>query len=141
MVFWVEKIIWSVYLGKISLCDIRKRTIPVWLLFLGSLLVITDICIMGWETGMIIEMVIEMVPGMILLLLTKMTKAVGMADGIVLIQLGSICRKGQALLIFCLSLIYIFLYSMILYMLRQDRKRRIPYIPFLFMAYLTTWMI
>ena len=39
MVFWVEKIIWSVYLGKISLCDIRKRTIPVWLLFLGSLLV------------------------------------------------------------------------------------------------------
>lgn len=50
MVFWVEKIIWSVYLGKISLCDIRKRTIPVWLLFLGSLLVITDICIMGWKT-------------------------------------------------------------------------------------------
>ena len=25
MVFWVEKIIWSVYLGKISLCD-RKLT-------------------------------------------------------------------------------------------------------------------
>jgi prepilin signal peptidase PulO-like enzyme (type II secretory pathway) len=45
------------------------------------------------------------------------------------------------LLIFCLSLIYIFLYSMILYMLRRDRKRRIPYIPFLFLAYLTTWMI
>ena len=61
--------------------------------------------------------------------------------GIVLIQLGSICRDGQALLIFCLSLIYIFLYSMILYMLRRDRKRRIPYIPFLFLAYLTTWMI
>ena len=137
MVFWVEKIIWSVYLGKISLCDIRKRTIPVWLLFLGSLLVITDICIMGWKTGIIVETV----PGIILLLLTKMTKAIGMADGIVLIQLGSICRDGQALLIFCLSLIYIFLYSMILYMLRRDRKRRIPYIPFLFLAYLTTWMI
>ena len=84
MVFWVEKIIWSVYLGKISLCDIRKRTIPVWLLFLGSLLVITDICIMGWKTGIIVETV----PGIILLLLTKMTKAIGMADGIVLIQLG-----------------------------------------------------
>lgn len=122
---------------KISLCDIRKRTIPVWLLFLGSLLVITDICIMGWKTGIIVETV----PGIILLLLTKMTKAIGMADGIVLIQLGSICRDGQALLIFCLSLIYIFLYSMILYMLRRDRKRRIPYIPFLFLAYLTTWMI
>ena len=105
--------------------------------FLGSLLVITDICIMGWKTGIIVEMV----PGIILLLLTKMTEAIGMADGIVLIQLGSICRDGQALLIFCLSLIYIFLYSMILYMLRRDRKRRIPYIPFLFLAYLTTWMI
>ena len=78
MVFWVEKIIWSVYLGKISLCDIRKRTIPVWLLFLGSLLVITDICIMGWKTGIIVETV----PGIILLLLTKMTEAIGMADGI-----------------------------------------------------------
>ena len=73
MVFWVEKIIWSVYLGKISLCDIRKRTIPVWLLFLGCLLVITDICIMGWKTGIIVEMV----PGIILLLLTKMTEAIG----------------------------------------------------------------
>ncbi len=68
-----------------------------------------------------------MVPGIILLLLTKMTEAIGMADGIVLIQLGSICRDGQSLLIFCLSLIYIYLYSMILYMLRRDRKRRIPY--------------
>ena len=85
--------------------------------------------------------IVETVPGIILLLLTKMTEAIGMADGIVLIQLGSICRDGQALLIFCLSLIYIFLYSMILYMLRRDRKRRIPYIPFLFLAYLTTWMI
>ena len=91
----------------------------------------------GLETGIIVETV----PGIILLLLTKMTEAIGMADGIVLIQLGSICRDGQALLIFCLSLIYIFLYSMILYMLRRDRKRRIPYIPFLFLAYLTTWMI
>ena len=137
MVILVEKIIWSVYLGKISLCDIRKRTIPVWLLFLGSLLVITDICIMGWETGMIIEMV----PGIILLLLTKMTKAVGMADGIVLIQLGSICRDGQAFLIFCLSLIYIFLYSMILYISKKDPKSRIPYIPCLLIAYITTWII
>ena len=101
MVFWVKKIIWSVYLGKISLCDIRKRTIPVWLLFLGSLLVITDICIMGWKTGISVETV----PRIILLLLTKMTEAIGMADGIVLIQLGSICRDGQALLIFSTSLI------------------------------------
>lgn len=137
MVTWVEKIICSVYLGGISLCDIRKRTIPVWMLFAGSLLAITDICIMGWKA----EIIVEMVPGIMLLFLTKMTEAIGMADGIVLILLGSICRDGQALLIFCVSLIYIFLYSMILYMLRRDRKKRIPYIPFLFLAYLTTWMI
>ena len=54
---------------------------------------------------------------------------------------GKYMQRWTGIADICLSLIYIFLYSMILYMLRRDRKRRIPYIPFLFLAYLTTWMI
>ena len=74
-------------------------------------------------------------------LLSVLTDTVGKADGIILMLLGSACTDGRIWLLLCLSLIYIFLYSMILYISTKDPKRRIPYIPFLLIAYITTWII
>ena len=129
--------VWCGYLGWLSLRDIRKRAIPLWMLSAGGLPVLLGLLRNGWN----VSVITALLPGALILLLSVLTDTVGKADGIILMLLGSACTDGRIWLLLCLSLIYIFLYSMILYMLRRDRKRRIPYIPFLFLAYLTTWMI
>ena len=133
----MEKMVWCGYLGWLSLRDIRKRAIPLWMLSAGGLPVLLGLLRNGWN----VSVITALLPGALILLLSVLTDTVGKADGIILMLLGSACTDGRIWLLLCLSLIYIFLYSMILYMFRRDRKRRIPYIPFLFLAYLTTWMI
>ena len=91
----------------------------------------------GWN----VSVITALLPGALLLLLSVLTDAVGKADGIILMLLGSAYTDGRIWLLLCLSLIYIFLYSMILYISKKDPKRRIPYIPFLLIAYITTWIL
>ena len=129
--------VWCGYLAWLSLCDIRKRAIPLWMLSAGGLPVLLGLLRNGWN----VSVITALLPGALLLLLSVLTDTVGKADGIILMLLGCACTGGRIWLLLCLSLIYIFRYSMILYMLRRNRKKSIPYIPFLFMAYLTTWMI
>ncbi len=129
--------VWCGYLGWLSLCDIRKKAIPLWMLAVGGLPVFLGLLRNGWNSGIITALL----PGAILFLLSLLTNTVGKADGIVLMLLGNACTDGRIWLLLCLSLIYIFLYSMILYISKKDLKRRIPYIPFLLIAYITTWIL
>ena len=134
---WMEKMVWCGYLGWLSLCDIRKRAIPLWMLSAGGLPVLLGLLRNGWN----ISVITALLPGALLLLLSVLTDTVGKADGIILMLLGSVCTDGRIWLLLCLSLIYIFLYSMFLYISKKDPKRRIPYIPFLLIAYITTWIL
>ena len=103
----------------------------------GGLPVLLGLLRSGWN----VSVITALLPGALLLLLSVLTDMVGKADGIILMLLGSACTDGRIWLLLCLSLIYIFLYSMILYIFKKDPKRRIPYIPFLLIAYITTWII
>ena len=134
---WMEKMVWCGYLGWLSLCDIQKRAIPLWMLSAGGLPVLLGLLRNGWN----VSVITALLPGALILLLSVLTDTVGKADGIILMLLGSACTDGRIWLLLCLSLIYIFLYSMILYISTKDPKRRIPYIPFLLIAYITTWII
>lgn len=129
--------VWCGYLGWLSLCDIRKKAIPLWMLAVGGLPVLLGLLRNEWKSGIITALL----PGALLLLLSLLTNTIGKADGIVLMLLGSAYTDGRIWLLLCLSLIYIFLYSMILYISKKDLKRRIPYIPFLLIAYITTWIL
>lgn len=129
--------VWCGYLGWLSLRDIRKRAIPLWMLSAGGLPVLLGLLRNGWN----VSVITALLPGALILLLSVLTDTVGKADGIILMLLGSACTDGRIWLLLCLSLIYIFLYSMILYISTKDSKRRIPYIPFLLIAYITTWII
>ena len=133
----MEKMVWCGYLGWLSLRDIRKRAIPLWMLSAGGLPVLLGLLQNGWN----VSVITALLPGALILLLSVLTDTVGKADGIILMLLGSACTDGRIWLLLCLSLIYIFLYSMILYISTKDPKRRIPYIPFLLIAYITTWII
>ena len=123
--------VWCGYLGWLSLRDIRKRAIPLWMLSAGGLPVLLGLLRNGWN----VSVITALLPGALILLLSVLTDTVGKADGIILMLLGSACTDGR------IWLIYIFLYSMILYISTKDPKRRIPYIPFLLIAYITTWII
>ena len=129
--------VWCGYLGWLSLRDIRKRAIPLWVLSAGGLPVLLGLLRNGWN----VSVITALLPGALILLLSVLTDTVGKADGIILMLLGSACTDGRIWLLLCLSLIYIFLYSMILYISTKDLKRRIPYIPFLLIAYITTWIM
>lgn len=134
---WMGRILWGGYLGWMSLRDARTKAIPLWMLFIGGVPVLLTLVQNGFNP----DILPAMIPGVLLLLLSVLTDAMGRADGIVLLMCGCVCTGGTIWLLLCLSLVYIFLYSMILYILKKDLKKRIPYIPFLFVAYITTWIL
>ena len=121
MELW-ENVILTGYLLWGSWYDIRKRAVPVGVLFLGGVLAVMVIVWKGFECSRLVALL----PGILLLLLSKATKEIGEADGILLI-LG-------------ISLLYIFLYAMILFCRKRNRSLQIPYLPFLLAAYITAWM-
>ena len=131
----VEKIIVTGYLLVGSWYDIRKKAVPLLFLALGAVFALADICFSGWEYGRMLAVL----PGMLLILLSKATKGIGAADGVVLAFVGFLGRNKNIFLIFGISLIYIFFYSMILYIRKRNRNLQIPYIPFLLAAYITVW--
>lgn len=131
----VEKMIVTGYLLVGSWYDIRKKAVPLPFLALGAVLALADIPFRGWEYGRMIAIL----PGILLLLLSKATKGIGTADGIVLVCVGLLGRPEKIFLIFGISLIYIFFYSMILFIRKRNRNIQIPYLPFLLAAYMTVW--
>lgn len=133
----LEKIILTGYLLAGSWCDIRKRAVPLLLLSLGGVFIFADIFFRGWESGR----VMALLPGVLLVLLSKATKGIGAADGIVLFCVGFISRSKSILFIFGISLIYIFFYSMILFIRKRNHDIQIPYLPFLLAAYITVWIL
>ena len=127
MELW-ENVILTGYLLWGSWYDIRKRAVPVGVLFLGGVLAVMVIVWKGFECSRLVALL----PGILLLLLSK--------DGIVLALTGFISRDKNILLILAISLLYIFLYAMFLFCRKRNRSLQIPYLPFLLAAYITAWM-
>lgn len=132
-----EKIMLAVYLVWASLHDIKEKTLPVAGLVLGGVIVLLEIVItggnkVGWGA---------LLPGVILFLFAKVSDEIGEADGIVLIFVACICNTKKAIAVFSISLIYIFFYSVFVFAGKKNLKSRIPYLPFLTVAYLTAWKI
>ena len=133
----LEKGILTGYLLWGSWYDIRKKAVPLQFLFLGGILAVLDIVCRGWDSGRMSAML----PGMGLLLLSRVTGGIGEADGIVLALVGFMSRDKNILLVLGASLLFIFFYSMILFCKKRNHSLQIPYLPFLLAAYITTWMI
>lgn len=133
----MEKVIWTGYLLGVSWYDIRKKAVPLWSLLLGGAGVVADIVFVGGGSNR----VTAILPGLLLLLLSKATKGIGEADGIILGFTGLISREINSFLIFGISLLYIFFCSMILFFTKRNGKIQIPYIPFLLAAYITAWKL
>lgn len=121
----------TIWLSLISAMDIRKRKVPAWLLGAGGILAV--IC---YRQGISMNVWKGFLPGILLLLMSMMTKQVGYGDGIVLLILGY-CSGGTSLLIFGIGLFLISLFSLgALALRRAGRNTRIPFLPFLTAAWI-----
>ena len=116
--------------------ELWENVILTGYLLWGGVLAVMVIVWKGFECSRLVALL----PGILLLLLSKATKKIGEADGIVLALTGFISRDKNILLILGISLLYIFLYAMILFCRKRNRSLQIPYLPFLLAAYITAWM-
>lgn len=121
-----------------SILDIRSRRIPVWMLTLGGIFsVIAAAHGFRFTVGECVEIIKGCIPGAFLLLMAAVTGKVGTADGIAVIFLGICAGSKVCLAVFALSLVLISLISGILLALRRvGRNTRLPYLPFLSVAWL-----
>lgn len=131
------KIFLGIYLGWAGWHDIREKAVPVVGVLTGGGLALLYLILKGPGKGQWMAMI----PGILMFLLSRITDGIGEADGIVLLFVGCIYNFQKVLLLLGISLIYIFLYSAVVFVVKRNRDSRIPYIPFILAAYITTWQI
>lgn len=134
----IKTILTAGWLLMASVLDIRSRRLPVWFLALGAAAaLLAAVCRCLLIPAEWLEVIKGCIPGAVLLLTAVTTKKAGTADGIALICLGMCLDGGSCLLIFMLSLLLISVFSGILLALhRAGRNTTLPYLPFLFAAWL-----
>ncbi|MCI9438519.1 MAG: hypothetical protein HFH85_15425 [Lachnospiraceae bacterium] len=126
----------AVWLIIISIADIKRRRVPIWLLVPGGILTLAGAAGQQYGGSDIVRAVL---PGVILLFLTMTTRSVGYGDGIVTLFLGFIMGGGKSLIMFGISLFLAAMCSLLLLAMRKVKKHTgIPFLPFLTAAWFVT---
>lgn len=136
-----ETIAILIYLVILSIYDCREKAVPVLHLFAGGTVILAvvvyrSVFFEGSGLQFAAGLLPAMIPGVILLFAVWITKKAGYADGVVLLVVGIALGYREGMLLFCISLILISLFSggMLLFG-RGNGNTRIPYIPFIAIAY------
>ena len=135
-----KKLIIFIWLSVMSICDFKKKTVPVLMLYIGAILA-GGFClykgIIG--EGNLWELMKALFPGALLLVLAKATGKAGSADGIVLMALGALEGYEKCMYICLLGLMLAALTAGILLICRKaGRDTKIPFVPFLAVGWVLT---
>lgn len=131
-------VIFAIWLGILAAADLRRKSVPVWMLAVGGALVaIMWIFKWGEEMQSVSALLLGLLPGMVFLFISWGTKKAGTADGVVLLLLGlrpdyRECAASFAFGLFMMSIAILLL----LVMRKVKRNSKIPYLPFLWMGYM-----
>ena len=129
---WIT-IMTATWLLASSVMDIRKRSVPVWMLLPGGIMAII---VSVYQQSPLFDILGGMLPGIVLLVTALVTKKAGYGDGMVLLFLGILSGRGS-LLVFAAGLLLIAFFSLVLLALHKvGRNTRIPSLPFLTAAWL-----
>ena len=123
-----------VFLGLAAYFDCRWKKIPWSVLGMGVIFMV--ICnILQWEKFQL-GFFLAVIPGLFLLLLAWFTKeSIGYGDGISVLLLGGMTGLKNCIWVLCISLLFLSLVGMVLLVVKRvNRKTKIPYLPFLFVA-------
>ena len=135
----LSKTVVLLWLLWMSVLDIKSRSVPIWLMAIGGVLVLL------FGADRVLQTVGQtnwgdfawalfggMIPGMCMLLVAWLTKAVGYGDGVVLTVLGVVLGIQKGFLLLCVSLFLAALGSIVLLVTgRVKRNSCLPFIPFL----------
>lgn len=127
--------------GLLGMCaweDIRKKKVKMSLLAAVGAVAIAARLLEGWQNGE--NLVGQMALGILFLVLAACTKAVGAADGVLICATGIFLGFYDNLLLVASAVFGAAVYALILIIWKKkSRKYEIPFIPFLFLAYL--WVV
>lgn len=133
---WIQSI-WMIYLGGLAFQDAEERKIPVLGLWMGAIFSGTVFLYgvlsgtVSWKTS-----ILGVLPGMVLLGVSAMTKCIGRGDGMLLMILGLYLGVRSILLLFCVSIVLMGVYSGVLFLGKKVKGTdQIPYLPFLCLTY------
>lgn len=133
-----------VYMGVLTLLDAKKRELPLKVLAVGTVLAVSAAAcrlLKGENTW--IELFLGAIPGMILLNLAWLTKSTGIGDGIVLLQLNLCMFAEKMVVAFGVSLLAIGAFALLILLVKRGGSRglRLPYMPFLWIGCLASWLL
>ena len=126
------------YLAAASIKDIKKRTVSYWLAMIFGFAAIvihflTRESHMMWLSGVL--------PGIFLLMVAWLThQSVGYGDGCVMLVIGLFLGASASISILMIALLVLCPISLVLLIWSKDRKKTLPFVPFLLAAYMI-WLI
>lgn len=130
------------YLICLACWDMGEKKLPVWLLTLGSGCGIAEVGVLiwpgreNWQWNML-SICLAVLPGIFLMVMAKLTQKAGLGDGWTLLNVGMFETYKTCLFLLGISLLIMAVFSVALLTLRKaGRNTKIPYIPFLALAYL-----
>lgn len=135
------------YLFIMSIFDIKEKKVPVPGLILGTVMMVF---FLFWEAiagRNALEYVgnksywqsvgLGMFPGWVLIVFFTLTRKVGLADGIVLCQLGIVFGLSKILeVLFCSLIIMAVICAFLIIMGKCRKDSSLPFLPFLFCGYI-----
>ncbi len=126
------------YLTVLGIKDLKERQIQLtWLAAGAAALTSMGIyrCIQGELSW--VGMLTGMIPGILLLLMARLSGKAGYADGIVLLELGLCLGYRESMFLFCLALLLLSAVSVILLLLgKAHRHTKMPYLSFVAIVFL-----
>lgn len=121
------------WLLVLSVMDIKKKSVPLWLLCVGAVntaVILLNEGLSGGIDGWLLCR--SLFPGAVFLVTAAATGKAGYGDGIVLLMLGLMSGAKVCLLALTVGLFLIAVFSGALLALRKvKRNSRIPFLPFL----------
>ncbi|MBQ3558701.1 MAG: prepilin peptidase [Agathobacter sp.] len=136
----MKEIILGIWLGIQSVMDFKYKEIPLWFTLLGGVVGIV-ICVREERT--IGEVLVSCLPGLVVIFFSWMTKEIiGYGDGIVLLVMGFYLSLSQVLSVGMFAVLIAGIVALILLTVFQKKgSYRIPFIPFLTLAYGIDYLI
>lgn len=116
--------------------DIKNKNIPIALFLLAGIVSLADLIIhgiLGSFTGIFLSRISGVIPGTLLLILSRLTlEKIGQGDGILLTILGLFIGFYSILVILCIGLFLQSLLACFLLIIKKaDKQTKIPFVPFL----------
>ncbi len=130
----------GLYLGILSVYDIKTRKVPRWLLGMGMVAAIFLKCVYRSSSIALVSMGIGI--GVVFCIISKITdETLGMGDSYLITILGVFVGGWDLLCILAYAFLFAASYSvLVLVMKRFNKNIQIPFIPFLMAAYVIWWI-